>query len=89
MYIVNFEVPGHTSEFGEVKQRKAGSREWAITKPTYTRASFLVAKTVENLPALQETPVRLLGWEDPLQKGMATHSGILAGVFHGQRSRVG
>ena len=89
MYIVNFEVPGHTSEFGEVKQRKAGSREWAITKPTYTRASFLVAKTVENLPALQETPVQLLGWEDPLQKGMATHSGILAREFYIQRSLVG
>ena len=89
VYIVSFEVTGHTSEFGDVKQRKAGSREWAITKPTYTRASFLVAKTVENLPALQETPVQLLGWEDPLKKGMATHSGILAREFYEQRSLVG
>ena len=30
-----------------------------------------------NLPAMQETPVRLLGWEDLLEKGEATHSSIL------------
>ena len=33
---------------------------------------------VENLPAMQETWVRSLGWEDPLEEGMATHSNILA-----------
>ena len=33
---------------------------------------------VENLPAKQESQVRSLGWEDPLEKGMATHSSILA-----------
>ena len=33
---------------------------------------------VKNLPAMQETPVRSLGWEDPLEKGRATHSSILA-----------
>ena len=38
----------------------------------------LVAHLVKNLPAVQETGVRSLGWEDPLQKGMATHSSILA-----------
>ena len=38
----------------------------------------LVAQMVKNLPALQETQVRSLGWEDPLEKGMATHSSILA-----------
>ena len=38
----------------------------------------LVAQTVKNLPAMQETQVRSLGWEDPLEKGMATHSSILA-----------
>ena len=32
---------------------------------------------VENLPAMQETWVRFLGWEDPLEKGMAIHSSIL------------
>ena len=38
----------------------------------------LVAQMVNNLPAMQETWVQTLGWEDSLQKGMATHSGILA-----------
>ena len=33
---------------------------------------------VKNVPAMQETGVRSLGWEDPLEKGMATHSNILA-----------
>ena len=38
---------------------------------------FLVAQTVKNLPARQEPWVRSLGWEDSLEKGMATHSIIL------------
>ena len=38
----------------------------------------MVAQTVENLPAIQETQVGSLGREDPLEKGMATHSSILA-----------
>ena len=38
----------------------------------------LVAQIVKNLPAIQETMVQCLGWEDPLKKGMATHSSILA-----------
>ena len=41
------------------------------------RAS-LVAQTVKNSPAMQETQVQSLGWEDPLEKGMATHSSSLA-----------
>ena len=38
----------------------------------------LVAQTVKNLPETQETQVQFLGWKDPLEKGMATHSSILA-----------
>ena len=37
-----------------------------------------VALVVKNLPAMQETWVRSLGWKDPLEKGMASHSSILA-----------
>ena len=37
-----------------------------------------MAQTVKNLPAMRETRVRSLGWEDPLEKRMATHSSILA-----------
>ena len=43
----------------------------------YSWAS-LVAQLVKNLPAMQETWVRSLGWEDPLEKGKATHPSILA-----------
>ena len=38
----------------------------------------LVAQLVKNLPAMQETPVQFLGWEDLLEKKLATHSSILA-----------
>ena len=38
----------------------------------------LVAQLVKNLPAMQETWVRSLGWDDPLEKGKTTHSNILA-----------
>ena len=39
---------------------------------------FLVAQMVKNLIIMWETPVQSLGWEDPLEKGMATHSSSLA-----------
>ena len=48
---------------------------------TYLTKSFrpsLVAQMVKNLPAMQETGVQALVWEDPLEEGMATHSSILA-----------
>ena len=51
--------------------------------PSFLRAS-LVAQMVKNLPAVQETQVRSLNQEDPLAKGMATHSCILE-ESHGQR----
>ena len=38
----------------------------------------LVAQSLKHLPAMQETWVQSLGWEDPLEKEMATHSSILA-----------
>ena len=40
--------------------------------------AFLVAQLVKNPPAMRETRARSLGWEDPLEKGLATHSSILA-----------
>ena len=42
-----------------------------------TSRASLVAQIVKNLPAVQETWVQFLGQEDPLEKGMATHSSIL------------
>ena len=40
--------------------------------------AFLVSQTEKNLPAMQETRVQSLGREDPLEKGIATHSSIIA-----------
>ena len=50
-----------------VKHNSANSTIW----------TSLVAQIVNNLPAMQKIQVRFLGWEDLLQKGMATHSSIL------------
>jgi len=52
---------------GEVSQKKI----------LYNIAAFLVVQMVKNLPAMQETWIRSLGWEDLLEKEMATHSSIL------------
>ena len=50
----------------------------------------LVAQLVKNLPAMQDTPVQVVGWEDPSEQGTATHSSILAWrIPQGQRSLVG
>ena len=51
------------------------SAQWG--KNIYNMLS-LVAQTIKNLPAIWETWVQFLGWEDPLEEGMATHSSILA-----------
>ena len=50
---------------------------------------FLVAQTVKRLPTVWETQVQSLGQEDLLEKGMATHSSILAWRIHGHSSLVG
>ena len=50
---------------------------------------FPCGSVVENTPAKQETWVQSMGWEDPLEEEMATHSSILVWEIHGQRSLVG
>ena len=64
--------------------RSAGER---IGCPLQYSWASLVVQLVKNPPAMQETWVQSLGWEDPLKKGKATHSSILAwripGLFHG------
>ena len=49
---------------------------WRYLK--FNKTDFSEAQTVKNLPVIQETRVRSLGWEVPLEKGMAIHSRILA-----------
>ena len=55
--------------------RSAGE---GIGRPLQYSWASLVAQLVKNPPAVQETWVRSLGWEDPLEKGKAIHSSILA-----------
>ena len=55
--------------------RSAGE---GIDYPLQYSWAFFVAQLIKNLPAMQKTWVRSLGWEDPLEKGEATHSSILA-----------
>ena len=45
--------------------------------------------SAKNLPVIPETWVQPLGWEDPLEKEMATHSRVLPGKFHGQKTPAG
>ena len=45
---------------------------------SHTSRASLVAQLVKNVPAMQETWVQSLGWKDPLEEGMTTHSSILA-----------
>ena len=49
-----------------------------VASPFSSFWASLIAQLVKNLPAMQETWVQSLGWEDPLEKGKATHSSILA-----------
>ena len=56
---------------------------WRIQWLLVEYSASLVVQLVKNLPAMWETWVWPLGWEDPLEKGIATHSSIWPGEFHG------
>ena len=60
-------IPGSVRSAGE-----------GIGSPLQYSWASLVAQLVKNQPAMWETWIRSLGWEDPLEKGKATHSSILA-----------
>ena len=60
-------IPGSGSSSGE-----------GVGYPLQYSWAFLVTQVVKNLSAMQETWVLSLGWEDPLEEDMATHSSILA-----------
>ena len=69
--VYNAGDPGSIPELGRSTGERIGYQlqySWA----------FLLAQTVKNLPAMRETWVQSLGWEDPLEESMATHASILA-----------
>ena len=70
---------------GASQKKGLHSRLLNITKGMFCKdllpaspGASLVAQTVKNLPAMRENQVQSLGWEDLLEKGMTTHSSILA-----------
>ena len=64
-----------------VFERKKNDKNIVLSKTVKDKVApwvSLVAQRLKRLPAMQETWVRSLGWEDPLEEEMATHSSILA-----------
>ena len=75
--------------FWQHHTRSMGHEMWWINYFSFCPPGSLVAQMVKNPPAMRDIWVQSLSWEDPLEKGMATHSSILAWEFYGQRSQVG
>ena len=75
-------------DLGSVPGSGRSPRE-GIGYPLQCSWASLVAQLVKNPSAMQETWAQSLGWEDPLEKGMATTPVFLPGEVHGQRSLVG
>ena len=85
---MNFSVDFPDSSVGKESTCNTGDLSWipglgrsageGIGYPLQYSWASLVAELVNNPPAMRETWVRFLGWEDPLEKGMATQSSILA-----------
>ena len=81
-----FSIPRDEKLYTWYSRSKCISRKYKMYFPLLALNSILsppsvpsvVAQMVKNLPAMQETWARSLGWEDPLEEGMATHSSILA-----------
>ena len=57
--------------------KKVRKPQWKVLSFAGTLLVSLVAQKIKNPPAMQETWIRSLGWEDSLEEGMATHSSIL------------
>ena len=76
---VSSHQPGTTTGSSPLSSHKLGTTTGSSQPPVLRLVwASLVAQTVKNLPAMQETGVQSLGQEDPLKKGMATHSSIFA-----------
>ena len=61
-----------------IKTKLKEKQEQINRKRLKKNMAFLVAQMVNNLPSVWETWFQSLGWKDPLEKGMATHSSVLA-----------
>ena len=86
--LVGKESTCNTGDPGSIPGLGRSSGE-GIGYPLQQSWASLVAQMVKRLPAMQETWVQFLGWEDPLEKGAATHPVFWPGEFHEQRSLAG
>ena len=75
---LNFRMCLKTYDYQPKGSRYSNGLTYLKTVWVTTSWASLVAQLVKNPPAMRETLVRSLGWEDPLEKGKATHSSILA-----------
>ena len=62
---------------GSLRRSPETVTAWLVGDPPTQKWASRVAQMVKDLPAVQETQVRSLGQEDPLEKGTATHSSVL------------
>ena len=76
-WLLGKEPPCNAGHPDSLPESGRSSRE-GIENPLLCSWASLVAQLVKNPPATRETWVRSLGWEDPLEKGKATHSGVMA-----------
>ena len=81
LYSVGKESACNAGDPGSIPGLGRTAREGIGYPLQYSWAS-LMSQLVKNPPAMRETWVRSLGWEDPLEKGKATHSSILAWRIH-------
>ena len=78
-----------TSDLAAAAEKMANSQNFPCTNKSFMGFPGLIFfQMVKNLPAMWETRVQSLGWEDPLEKGMTIHSSGMPREFHGQRSLV-
>ena len=78
-FVPSTRFPHHRPHMGTLSLGPAAWRlRQCIFAVEFSQDRFVVAQMVKSLPAVWETQVRSLGWEDPLEKEMATHCSILA-----------
>ena len=68
----------HTHSYTHVSKAGQENKPWLRIRKYTTFSGETVAQLVKNLPAILETWIQFLGWEDPLEKEKAIHSSILA-----------
>ena len=73
----------------QIMRTRADHACWSIITSVIMSMGFPGGSPVKNPPAVQETRVQSLGWEDPLEKGVAPTPVFLPGESHGQETLVG